>query len=300
MDIVVGERAGFCEGVKRAVEIAKQEVKKQEGVITYCLGDLVHNPEVMNELEKNGLKVINNLSEIIEPNGKKVIFRAHGVKKQIYEEAEKLGLDVIDLTCPKVLAIHKLADTYVKQGDYIFLFGEKNHPEVIGTSSFCGKNCLIIETEEDLDLAIEKIKKEKIKKVLVISQTTFSLEKFEIFAKKIENELGGISQLEIKNTVCQATRLRQDETENLSKKSDYMIIIGGKKSSNTNKLYDISIKNCKDAVMIETANELSNEMLSKIKCCDKIGIMAGASTPQNSIIEVKDKIEKIAEGKISV
>ncbi len=291
MEIIVGKTAGFCMGVKRAIESAKEETKKSCGKVTYCLGDLAHNPQVMQSLEKNGLKVINSLEEIPKPNGKNVIFRAHGVKKEIYEQAKNLGLEIIDLTCPSVLAIHKLAKQNAQKGKFIFFIGEKGHPEVIGTESFCGSNYATIETEEDLNLAIKKAKSEDIKELFIIAQTTFRMEKFEEFVLKIKQELNEKAEIEVKNTICNATRLRQEETESLSKQVDYMIIIGGKKSSNTNKLYDISLKNCKKAIMIESANELTEKLLQEIKACSKVGIMAGASTPQESIIEVKQKLQ---------
>lgn len=269
----------------------KKKLKKLCGNTTYCLGDLAHNPQVMEDLESKGLKVINNLEEIKQPNGKNVIFRAHGVKKKVYEQAEGLGLEIIDLTCPSVLAIHKIAEENAKEGKFIFYIGEKGHPEVIGTESFCGNNYATIETEEDLSLAINKAKNEKVKEVLVIAQTTFRIEKFEEFVLKIKQELSSDVKIEVKNTICNATRLRQEETENLSKQVDYMVIIGGKKSSNTNKLYDISCKNCKNAVMIEKPEDLSEKLLQEIKKCNKVGIMAGASTPQESIEQTKLKIQ---------
>jgi 4-hydroxy-3-methylbut-2-enyl diphosphate reductase len=305
MEIVVGKMAGFCGGVRNAVDKTYEEAKKVNGTI-YCLGDLVHNPVVLKNLEKLGVKIINNLEEIEKPNGKTVIVRAHGIAKEIYEQAESLNITLKDLTCPKVLKIHCFAEEHAKNDDYILLVGERKHPEVIGTKSFCGENSIVIENEEELKEALEKIKTKlnenknisknnsntSSQKLALIAQTTFNLEKFKKFENIIANELEDYIDIVVNNTICDATRLRQDETENLSKTVDGMIIIGGRKSSNTNKLYQISLANCKNTIMVEDETELENE-LSKFKNCNKIGIMAGASTPKETIDKVLEIIEKI-------
>lgn len=291
MNIIIGEKAGFCAGITNAVNKAKEFIRKRENQITYCLGDLLHNPVVMESLYQKGLKVINNLSEIDNPKGKSVIIRAHGVTKKIYDQAEQLGIELYDLTCPKVLGIHILADKYTKEGYYILLIGERNHAEVIGTASFCGEQHKIIENEEQLQDAINYIKHKKIQKISIIAQTTFNLEKFNKFVNKIQNEVN--AEIIVKNTICDATRIRQQETAELSKKVDYMIVIGGRKSSNTNKLYNISCENCKNVIMIEKAEEITNEQVKEISNHETIGIMAGASTPQESIEEVKNKIQNL-------
>lgn len=160
--------------------------------------------------------------------------------------------------------------------------------ETIGTISFCGKNSCIIEKEEEIKEAIKKLEESKIKKLLIIVQTTFSLEKFNSFVEKIKNEISDDIKLEIKNTICSATKIRQEETANISKEVECMIIIGGKNSSNTKKLYDISKENCENTLIIETKNELNIDEIKKFK---KIGIMAGASTPNDSIEDVIELIK---------
>ena len=285
MEIVVGKKAGFCGGVKRAVEEAEKVTNQNAEEVIYCLGNLVHNPVMMEKLSKNGLQVVNNLEEIKEKQAS-VIIRAHGVATNIYEEAEKKGLHVIDLTCPKVIQIHDIAKEYAAKGFYIFLTGEKTHAEVIGTASFCGDCYSIIETKQQIPEAIQSFKQSQKEKLLIISQTTFHLEKFEEMINIIKQELENTTELVIKNTICDATRLRQEETEKLASQVDYMIIIGGRNSSNTNKLYEISCQNCKNVVFIEEAKELSKEKIEEMKKYDKIGVMAGASTPQSSIDEV--------------
>ena len=251
---------------------------------TACLGELVHNGEVIKKLEKLGLSVVEN----IEDSKSKVIIRAHGISKDIYKKAEALNIEVFDFTCPFVLKIHNIAEEYSKKGYYIFLIGGKKHPETIGTISFCGKNSCIIEKEEEIKEAIKKLEESKIKKLLIIVQTTFSLEKFSSFVEKIKNEISDDIKLEIKNTICSATKIRQEETANISKEVECMIIIGGKNSSNTKKLYDISKENCENTLIIETKNELNIDEIKKFK---KIGIMAGASTPNDSIEDVIELIK---------
>ena len=286
MEVIVGKTAGFCYGVKRAVEGAKKVVKESENV--YGLGEIVHNKDVVKQLENLGMHFI---EDIREAKGKTII-RAHGIPKQVYQEAEKKQIELIDYTCPKVLKIHEIAEEYAQNGYYIFLLGNRKHPEIIGTLSYCGENKFVIEKEEDALKALEVLEKSVIKKLLVISQTTYSLEKFYIIEEIIKNELSRDIELVIKNTICQATEIRQKETEEMSKKVDCMIIIGGKNSSNTKKLYDIAKQNCKMVMFIENEKEIN---LNAIGRKDKIGIMAGASTPEESIKKVVSKLGKIID-----
>lgn len=277
MEIIIGKTAGFCYGVKRAVEGSLKETSDKQ---IYCLGELVHNKQVMNEIEKQGIKLIEDINEV--PNNSKVIIRAHGVVKEIYEIAKEKNIELVDYTCPNVLKIHEVASKYKKENYYIFVIGNKTHPETIGTISYCGNNYSCIETVDDINDSIERLKASKIKDLLLIVQTTFSEAKFKLIKEKIEETINGIN-IVVKNTICAATSTRQKETENLSKEVDCMIIIGGKNSSNTKKLYELAEKNCQKAIAIETKEELNKEELLKYK---KIGIMAGASTPKKNIDEV--------------
>lgn len=283
MEIKIGKTAGFCYGVKRAVDETKVELSKIKNID--CLGELVHNRQVIENLEKDGMRIIDNIEEATN----KVIIRAHGVAKEIMECAKKREIEVIDLTCPKVLKIHEIAEEYSKNGYYIFLLGSKEHPENIGTISYCGQYYSVIQNEKEVFKELEKFEKSGIKKLLLISQTTYSLEKFYIIEEIINNETKKDVELVIKNTICKATELRQKETEELACKSDYMIIIGGKNSSNTKKLYEIAKKYCKNSICIESKEELDVDKINKF---GKIGIMAGASTPQESIREVVEAIKK--------
>lgn len=279
MEVILGKSAGFCYGVKRAVDGAKHELKKAKGNTIYCLGEIVHNKQVIKDLEEKGLVFIENINE----SKGETIVRAHGIKKEIYRLAKKLKINLKDFTCPNVLKIHKIAEEHAKKGYYIFLCGNKNHPENIGTLSFCGDNVSVIETEEDVADAMNLLKKSKIEKLLVILQTTYSVERFKKIEKLIKEYIPENVKLIIKNTICYATELRQKETEEIAKKVQYMIIIGGANSSNTKKLFEIGKTNCKNCVCIETVNDLDLNIINKY---EKIGVMAGASTPQDLIEEV--------------
>ena len=279
MEVILGKSAGFCYGVKRAVDGAKHELKKAKGKAIYCLGEIVHNKQVIKDLEENGLVFIEDIKDAKD----ETIIRAHGIRKEIYKLAKDVKLNLKDFTCPNVLRIHKIAEEHAKRGYYIFLCGSKNHPENIGTLSFCGDNVAVIETEEDVPSAIELLKISNIKKLLVILQTTYSVERFKKIEELIKENIPENIKLVIKNTICHATELRQKETEEISKKVDYMIIIGGANSSNTKKLYEIGKANCKNCVCVETVDELD---LDSIRKSEKVGVMAGASTPQELIEEV--------------
>lgn len=282
MKIIVGKTAGFCYGVKRAVDGCIEQIEKNENKKIYCLGELVHNKKVVESLKNKGIEFVEDINQI-KGEKSKVIIRAHGVEKNTYKKADDMGIEVIDYTCPNVLKIHKIVQEYKQQGYYIFLIGTENHPEVIGITSYCGQEYTLITNEEDIEGAIQNLQKSNIKKLLVISQTTYSTKKFDIIKNIIQEKVINNIEIVIKNTICLATETRQKETKELSSKVDAMVIIGGKNSSNTKKIYDVALENCKNTVCIETNQEIDKQRYEGI---DSIGIMAGASTPQNSIDEV--------------
>jgi len=285
MEIIIGKTSGFCFGVKNAVDKAIEELKNSSSSV-YCLGELVHNKQVTNSLQDKGLIFIDDIEEA---KGKTII-RAHGIKKEIYQKANSLNIELKDLTCPKVLKIHEIVEEYANNGYYIFLVGIANHPETIGTYSFCGKNSSIIESISDLQNAVIKLKQTEIKKALLITQTTYNFKGFEEISEKLKEILKQNNiQLKVINTICPSTELRQKETEKISQEVDLMIIIGGKNSSNTRKLYEISIKNCENVISVETKEDID---INFIKQFEKIGLMAGASTPTQSINDIVDFIEK--------
>ena len=274
MEVIVGKNAGFCYGVKRAVDGAREELGRGKDI--YCLGDIVHNNHVVENLKKQGMKFIDK----IEESKGKTIIRAHGISKEVYQKAKDMNIEIKDLTCPSVLKIHKIAKEYAENGYYIILTGKENHPEIIGIESYCGDKYSIITDKEELAIILNKIKDEP--NVLLISQTTYSSKKFDEIADFLNKEIK--NNLVIKKTICPATEIRQKETADIARQVDLMIIIGGKKSSNTKKLYDISCAFCKNVVYIENAEDFN---IDNYKNIEKIGIMAGASTPHEQIEKVK-------------
>lgn len=283
MEIILGKTAGFCYGVTRAINGAEEELETNENNV-YCLGEIVHNKNVIDDLTKKGLKFI---EDIKESKGKTII-RAHGVTKDVYQKANEMNIELKDLTCPKVLKIHEIADKYTHLGYYVVLIGSEKHPEVIGIKSFCedDRSC-IVNDENDIEKTILNIKKTEIKKVLIIAQTTYNSKKFDNIVNEIKEKIEDDYEVNIMKTICPATEMRQRETEEIAKEVDYMIIIGDKKSSNTNKLYEISSKYCKDTIFINNSNELDTR---SIKDKNKVGIMAGASTPKENIELVFEKL----------
>ncbi len=291
MEIIVGKNAGFCYGVERAVETTKTELENEKSIM--CLGELVHNSRVINDLEQKGLHTI----ETIEEAKGKLIIRAHGISKKIYQQAEENKIELLDLTCPNVLKIHRIIEEYVNSDYFIFLVGSKKHPETLGSYGFAGENAHIIEMKDDINLAIESFKKSNRNKILIIVQTTFSLSKFNDLVENISNSVSEMFnkkvEIEVKNTICNATKIRQEETKELSKNVNSMIIIGGKNSSNTKKLYEIAKGNCEFTYLIEDVDELNKVVDINNGKFEKVGIMAGASTPKEHIEEVVNYLNQL-------
>lgn len=285
MEVILGKRAGFCPGVKNAVIKTEKYVEQVKEI--YCLGQLIHNKQVTEKLKQKGLRIVDDISDV--PNDVYLIIRAHGIPKETYKKIKEKNIKLIDLTCPKVLQIHKQVENYAENGYYIILIGEKEHPEVIGTYSFGKPNISIIENPEDIKTTIEDINKKDIRNIAVVSQTTFSMDKFEQYVSNIKKMINKDSNLEVNKTICDATRLRQIETSQIAKQVELMIIIGGKNSSNTKKLYEISLKECNNAMLVETIDDL---YLNYIKRFKKVGVMAGASTPKDIIDEIVEILEK--------
>lgn len=284
MNIVVGKLAGFCGGVINSV--SKTDKLLEDGIKTYCLGELVHNKQVVDKLKDKGLVFIDTLEEV--EDGSRVIIRAHGVTKETYELAKKKKLDIIDLTCPNVLRIHEKAIKLVEEDFFIVLIAQKDHPEAIGTISFCGKDSVILEDKNGISEVVRLFKNSSKNKVAVISQTTYSMIKFDELVEELKNQLNDY-EINIDNTICSATELRQKETSKLATEVDAMIIIGGKNSSNTKKLYDIASSKCKNTYIVETIDDLKEDM----SIFDIVGVMAGASTPKESIDEVVDYLKSV-------
>ena len=282
MEVIIGKLAWFCSGVENTIKKAREILENNNKV--YSLGEIVHNKQVIEELEKKGMVTVENLEEI--PQNSKVIFRAHGEPEYKYEIAKNRNLEIYDLTCGKVLAIHKKVQKE-NENSFIIIIGKKKHPEVLGTKGFAGENSFIVETEDDILDAYIEYEKTEIGRVYVVCQTTISSNYFDILAQEIEKNFIE-AEVVIDKTICNATEIRQKETKEMSKKFNTMIIIGGKNSSNTKELAKIAEETCKNVYLIETVEEIKNIDFSETK---EIGIMAGASTPKEIINEVKEYLK---------
>ncbi|BEP29044.1 4-hydroxy-3-methylbut-2-enyl diphosphate reductase [Helicovermis profundi] len=278
MKIEIALESGFCYGVKSAVTKTIEIAKKEKNVYTY--GQLIHNAQALEYLNSFGVNTTDNIEDAI---GGTLIIRSHGVKKDIYDKVKLLDINLIDATCPFVKKIHKIVYKYYKDGYQVFIVGNKNHPEVIGINGWCENTAIIVDDNSIINANNSQ-------KSIVVAQTTITLE---LFNKAVEKIANNVKNLIIHNTICSATTKRQNSANELSKRVDFMIVIGGKNSSNTKKLYQICKKNCNNSLHIEIADEI---MVTNIKKYDKIGITAGASTPDWVINQVIDKIENEGEG----
>lgn len=279
MQIVTGKYGGFCFGVKRAVDRAMA----LNGQNNYVLGEIIHNEEVVEKLKNNGVKVINSLKEGNFHGGETLLIRTHGEPESTFLEAKKLNLNVIDCTCPFVKDIHRIVSENYKNGKKIVIIGDENHPEVKSINGWCENTALITQNAEDVNALKEK-------NICVVVQTTFSEEKFEKIIKNFVRD--GLKTLDIFKTICYTTTRRQEEANTMSKSCDAILVIGGEKSNNTWKLYDICCKNCKNTFRIINPNAFDYE---KIKKFYKVGVVVGASTPVEQIQEVISKMENITE-----
>jgi len=279
MDIIVAKKAGFCFGVKRAIDIAFNLAKEsKKGIYTY--GPLIHNPQVVNELKQKG---INTTDALHSKDIRTLIIRTHGVSPEVYAETSEMKYNLIDATCPFVKKAQNFTKKLRDEGYQVLIIGDKHHPEVQGLIGFAGSDVIIA---SDAD-ALTKIKK----KVGIIVQTTQS---FETFKKIVLQVISTAREIKIYNTICDSTAQRVKETKELAKKVDLMIIVGGKNSANTNQLVKLSKEVCSKVYHIETAGEIEKRWLNRV---EKVGISGGASTPQQIINEVVKKIKEISVGR---
>ena len=283
MEIKVAKNAGFCFGVKRAIELVNK--LSSEGKPVYTYGDIIHNESVVKELEEKGVRVVNDLDELKKLEKGTLVIRSHGIPKSDYDKLADLGAEFQDATCPFVKKIHKLAREYSEDSDnQIVIVGSRNHPEVIGIKGWCLTEPVIFETKEEA----EAYNGNPLKKHVILAQTTFNLNKFQDIVEILEKKRYYSIVL---NTICDATSKRQTETEKLAGEADAMIVVGGRHSSNTQKLYDICIKKCVDTYYIQTPEDLDIRKLRLFRC---VGITAGASTPNNIIEEVRTRMAEMS------
>ncbi len=286
MKVERAKMAGFCFGVNRAVDTVYQETAEHSPVYTY--GPIIHNEEVIADLERKGVKVLHSLEEAKEQTGGTVIIRSHGVTKAEQDALLADGFRVVDATCPFVKKIHKLVQEYSEKGYYVIIIGSGDHPEVQGIVGWSdAEHTVVINNESDA----KKLDLKSWKKVCIVAQTTFNYNKFqelvEIIQKKgydSESTVDKDSEIIVHNTICSATKERQEVAKELSAKVDAMLVIGGLSSSNTRKLYEICSENCRNTYFIQTKEDLENSDFSRF---DYVGITAGASTPNNIIEEVQ-------------
>ncbi len=285
MEVRLAECAGFCFGVKRAVDTVYEQLETGKTIYTY--GPIVHNEEVVKDLEEKGVLVIENKEELQamkaadEDGGNgTIIIRAHGVPREIYDIIEEKGFECVDATCPFVKRIHRIVEKASDEGKHVVIVGNPGHPEVEGIKGWCDGPVTILETPEEA----ENFSAKEGEKICIVSQTTFNYNKFqyivEIFQKKGYND-------SVVNTICNATEERQRSAKAIAAEADVMIVIGGRHSSNTRKLYEICSRECANTYFIQTLDDLHLELPKAVRL---VGITAGASTPNKLIEEVQNYV----------
>ncbi len=290
MQVTLAKSAGFCFGVKRAVDQVYQEAEHSRMPV-YTFGPIIHNETVVKDLEEKGVYAIGGIEELKHLPKGIVVIRSHGVSKEIYEKIETEGFRIVDATCPFVLKIHRFAEDYSKKGYHILIIGNASHPEVEGIKGWCVTPAVVDPAGTTVLQTAEEARNFKLPEgengrpnVCIVSQTTFNYNKFQELVEIIEKKGYDIIVL---NTICNATEERQKEAAEISAKADAMIVIGGSHSSNTQKLFEICKKECENTYYIQTLDDLDPGQFRSI---DNVGITAGASTPNNIIEEVQKNV----------
>lgn len=277
MEVILAKTAGFCFGVKRAMDMAGEQIGKEH---IYTFGPIIHNEEVVEDLKQKGIGVIHSLKEAADVPPGTIIIRSHGIDKKTHTKLLELGWNIIDATCPFVKKIHRIVEEESSQGTQIVIIGNEHHPEVEGIMGWCKTPPVVIDTDEKA----LNFDKKNVKKLCIVSQTTFNYKKFQDLVEIITKKGYDIV---VRNTICNATEDRQTEARALAQKADAMIVIGGKNSSNTQKLFEICKEECENTYYIQTLRDLD---LNKFSCAGCVGITAGASTPNNIIQEVHTNV----------
>ena len=286
MSITVAKSAGFCFGVNRAINIVNNLLDKNVKVST--LGPIIHNMEVVNELESRGCKAVSSIDEV--ENGATLVIRSHGVPKYVIDKLVENGVKYEDATCPFVKKIHNIVANPDNKDGIVLIAGNSVHPEVEGIIGHCSTECHTFKNSEEIDEIHSNILKTNNKQVFVVAQTTFDTKEWKKCVKKIKKLC---TNAKIFDTICNATSVRQTEADLLAAQSDFMVVIGDRHSSNTGKLFDICKRQCDNTVLIETADELN---ANQVSVAEKIGVTAGASTPARIIKEVLDTMSEIKSG----
>jgi len=280
MEVRLAKTAGFCFGVKRAVDTVYEQVEKDAERPIYTYGPIIHNEEVVKDLKSKGVGVLSTIEELKSLQKGTVIIRSHGVSREICDILEKKGINCVDATCPFVKKIHNIVERESKGGKHIIIIGDEKHPEVQGIRGWAGKNVSIIKNAEDA----ERFLVDENTEICIVSQTTFNYNKFKYLVEIIQKKYYNISVL---NTICNATKERQTEAESIASEVEAMIVIGDKHSSNTQKLFEICSNACNNTYYIQTLDDLDMNQLKSVKT---VGITAGASTPKNIIEEVQNNV----------
>ncbi|MEY8394270.1 4-hydroxy-3-methylbut-2-enyl diphosphate reductase [Lachnospiraceae bacterium 45-P1] len=279
MEVTVAKTAGFCFGVRRAVEKVYEQIETSTKSV-YTYGPIIHNEEVVNDLKHRGVSVIEDEEQLKALKSGVVIIRSHGVGKRIYDILNTNGVEIVDATCPYVKKIHKIVEEQCKDKRHVLIVGDRAHPEVQGIRGWGNEDTKVVESLSDF----EKLGLPSGTRLCIVAQTTFNYNKFQDLVEKISKKRYDIVVL---NTICNATQERQVEAKKIASQVDVMLVIGGKHSSNTQKLYEICQKECKNTFYIQTLDDLNPECISS--ACN-VGITAGASTPNNIIEEVHTNV----------
>ena len=285
MEVTVAKSAGFCFGVKRAVDTVYREIESGEKPV-YTFGPIIHNEQVVEDLENRGVQVIHSEDELEGLSGGTVVIRSHGVSRDVCEKIEARGMKIVDATCPFVKKIHRIVDEEGRKGRHVVIIGSADHPEVQGIMGWASGPVTVVHTAEEAESFVP----ENGKPISIVAQTTFNYNKFkelvEILCKKrYDNSV--LNMGDILNTICNATEERQKEAQNIAGEVDTMLVIGGRHSSNTQKLFEICKEECGNTYYIQTPVDLDSEMF---QCSSYVGITAGASTPNKIIEEVQEHV----------
>ena len=282
MEVVTAKSAGFCFGVKRAVDEVYDQIENGQKPI-YTYGPIIHNEEVVKDLKARGVVVLaeDHLDTDCPKEGT-VVIRSHGVSEDTYHELSELGYKVVDATCPFVKKIHRIVSEKSAEGYKVIIAGNADHPEVKGIMGWCKNECLVISEPEDVDNLPENFRN----KVCVVAQTTFNHNKFQVLLAKLEKIL---YDRVVYNSICNATQERQVEARQIAASVDCMLVIGDRHSSNTQKLYEICLQECANTHFVETSHDLDNLWFQDAK---RLGITAGASTPHKIIEEVQTYVRE--------
>ena len=280
MKVLLAKTAGFCFGVKRAVDTVYQQVEENKDCKIYTFGPIIHNDEVIKDMQAKGVTVLEGEEDLPKAKNGIVIIRSHGVPKRICDRMDELGIQYVDATCPFVKKIHKIAMEKAEEGAFLVVIGNPVHPEVEGIMGWAGEDAAVISTAEEA----EHLTVPEDRKICVVAQTTFNYNKFKELVEIISKRRHDISVL---NTICSATKERQTETARIADRVDAMIVIGDKRSSNTQKLFEICKNACNNTYYIQTLDDLN---VNQLRSVETVGITAGASTPNNIIEEVQNYV----------